>query len=387
MSRLKFIIFTFFLWRILLFLPLLAAELFMRYRTEYAYTSIFNFTIPQFPLASFLLHPWANFDGLHYLFIAGNGYTNNFGFFPLYPILISAFSSLFGSEKPFEPQQFFSGFFISNIALFLSLFTFYKLLEIDYSKYEIKRSILFLLLFPTAFFFASLYSESLFLLVTLLSFYFARQQKWFLAGIFAGLASLTRIVGIFLLPALLYEFCREKTDSRHSGLSRISLFSLFFPLVSLTSYAYLNFLKTGDWLYFIHAQGNFGNNRTVSSIVLFPQTVVRYGKILLTLNPNQYEWLISLLELSTFFFASILLYIAWKKKVRTSYLVFSVLSFLLPVSTGTFTALPRYVLILFPIFIALGMVKHKWVQRIYVISSAIILFLLLMFFSKGYFVA
>ena len=84
---------------------------------------------------------------------------------------------------------------------------------------------------------------------------------------------------------------------------------------------------------------------------------------------------------------SLLLYFAWKKKVRLSYLIFSFLAFLLPVSSGTFTGLPRYVIVLFPIYIVLASIKNRSVRRAYMILSSALLFILLMFFARGYFVA
>ena len=145
--------------------------------------------------------------------------------------------------------------------------------------------------------------------------------------------------------------------------------------------------KTGSFFYFLTAHANMGTERSADSIILIPQTLFRYAKILSTLPNSYFEWWIALLEVSTFFLVSVLLYIAWKKKIRTSYLIFSILAFLLPASSGTFTGLPRYSLVIFPIFIALALLKNRTIQILYVLISSILLFLLLMFFSKGYFIA
>ncbi len=195
----KFILISFLIWRTALFLPLFVSELFIKYRTGYDYTNIWKFIEPYQPVSHFLLYPWANFDGVHYLLIAGQGYTNNFGFLPLFPLLIR----LAGA-------QFFSGFILSNLLFLASLFVFYKLLIFDYSNKEIRLVIISLLLFPTSFFFASIYSESLFFLLLVLSFYFARKKQWLAASICGMFLSITRIVGIFILPALIYEFIKQE---------------------------------------------------------------------------------------------------------------------------------------------------------------------------------
>ncbi|MDO8639419.1 MAG: hypothetical protein Q7R53_00700, partial [bacterium] len=309
--------------------------------------------------------------------IAGQGYTNNFGFLPLFPLLIR----LAGA-------QFFSGFFLSNLLFLGSLFVFYKLLSLDYPKKTVFLSIIFLLLFPTSFFFASIYSESLFLLLLLLSFYFARKKQWLAASICGMFLAITRIVGIFILPALIYEFIKQAClpAGRKKRISSKLIPILLIPL-GIISYGFYNLARTGSFFYFLTAHANMGTERSADTIILIPQTLFRYIKILSTLPNSYFEWWIALLEVSIFFLVSILLYVAWKKKVRLSYLIFGLLAFLLPASSGTFTGLPRYSLVIFPIFIALALLKNKTLQIIYVLISSILLFILLMFFSKGYFIA
>ena len=67
------------------------------------------------------------------------------------------------------------------------------------------RAAWFLLIFPTAYFLHIGYTESLFLALVLGSFLAARTDRWWLAGILGGLAALTRINGLVLIPALAAE--------------------------------------------------------------------------------------------------------------------------------------------------------------------------------------
>ncbi len=382
---LLFIAVAFIAWRLFLFLPLFAADQKLNYRSGYEYTSISKATEPQTfkILDKLFLAPWANFDGIHYLFIAGNGYTNNFGFFPFYPISIKTLAIIFGANTPFDLAYFFSGFLISNIALFLSLVVFYKLLTLDYKEKTAKQGVLALLAFPTSFFLGSLYSESLFLLFLFLSFYFARKKRWPLANLFAVLLTLTRLVGIFIFPVLLYEYFKV---NKHP-LKKLPKSGLWSIPLGLLGYSIYNYIAQKDFLYFIHAQGNFANNRTVDSIIFFPQTIYRYIKILITNSNAQFEWWVALLELGSFAFIAMMLYVAWKKKIRLSYILFSLIAVLIPASTGTFSALPRYILVAFPAFIVIGLFKNKATKILYFLLSLILLFILLFFFSKGYFIA
>jgi hypothetical protein len=377
------------LWRILLFIPIILGYLLLPYREGFSYTSISHFTESYNPILHFLLSPWANFDGVHYLLIAGNGYTNNGAFFPLFPLTIYLLTSLFGTIQAFGPVQYFSGLFLSNVYFLLALVVLYKLLKFDYKDNVVFRTILLLLVFPTSFFFVSIYTESLFLLLALLSFYFIRKGNYWRAGLFGALLTATKFVGIAILPALILEFLiREKiVNPKLFKQKLLRLLPILLAPVGLISYMYYNSLKWGDSFFFVKAQEEFANNRTSSSIILFPQTIIRYFKIFFTVSPNQFEFWVALLELSTFIFASIMLYVAYKKGVRITYLLFAALAFLIPASTGTFTSIPRYILIMFPIFIALALIQNNRFKLIYGVVCVILLFLLLMLFSRGYFVS
>lgn len=360
----RFVLLAFLIWRILLFIPLFLGNIFLVQRSGYAFSGINNN----------LFSPWANFDGIHYLTIAANGYTTEANFLPLFTILIKVFSPVFGF--------FFSGFLIANLSFLFALIIFYKLILLDYSSSVAKQTIIFLLLFPTSFYFGSIYTESLFLLLIVCSFYFARKGNLIVSSVFAMFSSVTRLPGIVMLPVLLYQYIVKKGFQFSIRL----LFLLLVP-IGLISYAIFNFYKWGDFFYFIKAHGNLLNSRSVDNIILFPQTILRYINILVTVPTSQYEWWIALMELSIFFIISILFYIAWKKKIEKSYLLYALLAFLLPVFSGTFSGLPRYVITLFPIFITIALIQNWIFKLTYIIVSPILLFILLMFFARGYFIA
>lgn len=377
----KNLIRIFIAWRLLLFIVIYFVFFLFPYRDDYAYTNIWKFTPLYFPASSPLLFPWANFDGVHYLSIAASGYSNDLGFFPLFPVLIKLWSMLLGAKNPFDLGFILSGLIIANACFITALVFFRKLIKLDFPEKIATESMLYLLLFPTSFFFAAIYTESIFLLLTVLSFYFARGKKWGRASIFAILLSSSRVVGIAILPALLYEFYIEEKTFFSKKIIPI----LLTPF-GLLSYVFYNYFQFGDPFLFIKAHENINPTRSVDHPILFPQTLFRYLKIITTTYGN-YEWWIALLELASFLIACAFLFIAWKKKVRISYLIFSVFAFLVPISSGTFSGLPRYILILFPMFIGLALTKNKVAKIIYIGVSLIILVLLLTAFSKGYFVA
>src|SRR3989344_8388676 len=120
--------------------------------------------------------------------------------------------------------------------------------------------ITFLLVFPTSFFFGSLYTESLFFLFMISTFYFLERKKYSLAAIFSILSSLTRLVGVFLfIPILIYVLNDQwKTISK-----KIKAFLyVISPFVGLGIYSTYLFVTTGNILEFFTSQEAFSSGRT-----------------------------------------------------------------------------------------------------------------------------
>ncbi|MGB9911220.1 MAG: hypothetical protein ACPLKP_01300 [Microgenomates group bacterium] len=324
---------------------------------------------------------WANFDGVYYLNIAQNGYgLYQQAFFPFYPFLIRWLSN-------FIHNYLVSGLLISHLAFLGALVFLYKLLTLDYSPKFIKLVIIGLLLFPASFYFVSVYTESLFLFFVLGAFYFIRIKKWWLGGVFGAFASATRIVGIFLLPALLIEWWEDKKilNFKFKILNLIFLFLIPLGLIFYMRYLLVHY---GDPLLFIHVQPHFGAQRSGGKIILLYQVFWRYFKMILTTKIDPLYFVVWLELLVAISFLGLLVY-GYLKKIRLSYLVFGFLAYILPTLTGTFSSLPRYVLVVFPAFLSLGFILEKY-QRFkifYLIFSLILLVISLIFFSRGYWLA
>ncbi len=369
----KFLLSSFIIWRVGLLTIAALAAFFLVFTPSYPYWEII--LLPS-GLPSWLWS-WAGFDGVHYLTIGQFGYTAQYtqAFFPLYPLLIRLISPIFLGNF------LLNGLIISNIFFLLALFLFYKLVSLDFEK-NIPWMIIFLLVFPSSFFFGSLYNESLFLTLVLASFLAARKKKWWLAGILGGLASLTRLVGLFLLPALLWEWYI-------SSKPKINLRFLWLGLIPLGLASYMFYLQKafGDALYFLHAQPFFGAQRTGGEIILLPQVIWRYFKILTSVPYVAYDFWVALAEMTTFVLVTGLLLLAHKRGVRLSYLIFSWLVFLVPTLTGTFSSLPRYVLPVFPIFMVLGNLKSQKLKISLAVLSILLLILAAALFTRGHWVA
>lgn len=352
--------------------------------------------IHRFPYVEGLLEPygsplfwsWANFDGVHYLTIAEHGYAAQYtqAFFPLYPLLMRFLD--------FFDNLLLTGLTISHLAFFVSLFLFYKLIRLDVSDRLAKTAIIFLLVFPTSFFFGSLYSESLFLALTLGSFYAARTGRWGWAGFLGALSTATRLAGIFLLPALAVLYWEDNRDMffklRGKDLIRLVIRASPLLLVPAGTFLYMRYLELAfaDPFYFVHVQPLFGAERSVDKIILLYQVFFRYAKMLLDVPVREPLFFTVFLEAASgVLFLALSIYTFFK--MRLSYFLFLFAGYVTPTLTGTFSSVPRYVLVLFPGFFALALLaeRYKVVKYVYLIASGLLLAAATIFFTRGYWIA
>ena len=377
---LKFILITFVVWQIALAVVILLGAKYFPTTNAYLYTE------KGIPFNPVWLWNRANFDGMHYLDIAKKGYSlYQQAFFPFYPKLITLLAPWFNG------RHLVAGWFISLLSSLISLFFFYKLIRLDFKDNIAKRAILYLLFFPTAFFFSMVYTESLFFLFIIGSFYFARTKRWWLAGIFGALASATRLPGIFLFVALLVEWWQQqkaiKGKWQPKNLTK-SLLPIFLIPVGLCCYMRFLSIGYGDPLMFAHVQTFFGAGRSADRIILLYQVFWRYFKMLMTVDWQTLVYFVVILE---FLSAVSFLFFIVSAYLRQwySYFVFMLLALIAPTLTGTFSSLPRYVLVLFPGFILLALwaEKYRWLRILYPFLTIPLLIFCLLLFTRGYWVA
>lgn len=317
---------------------------------------------------------WGGFDGVHYLNIAAEGYQYGLtqAFFPLYPLLIKFVSGII--HNPLV-----SGLLISHLSLVGFLYYFFRLGRLDYKENEVRWAGILLLLFPASFFMFGVYTESLFLFLAVFCFYSARRKLWLLAAAAAGLASATRLVGIFLVPALIWEYYRVNKKPQTLAVAGYSLLSSS-GLLMYVSYLERRF---NDWLIFAHAQPGFGAGRQIDRLILPYQVFARYLKMFWSVSPSNNIYPVLILEFMTTIGLSALIFYSFWKKIRKSYLIFIIPALLLPTLTGTLASMPRYGLIAFPLFYVLGSVENKYVKIGLMIVFALTLVWALIRFSRG----
>jgi Gpi18-like mannosyltransferase len=181
-------------------------------------------------------------DGYHYF---GAGHRSAVAFFPVYPMLIKALNGLTGIDLALCTM------IVSNLAFLGAMVFLYKLCAREYGEATARRAVFYMAIFPTAFFTFAPYAESLFLLCSIASLYYLRGERWWLAGVFGGLAAATRILGFLLVIAFVWEYLR----ARRFRLLSIRLDVLAGALIPAGLGAYMLYLYglTGDPMAFIKA--------------------------------------------------------------------------------------------------------------------------------------
>jgi hypothetical protein len=330
----------------------------------------------------------ANFDGNYYMTIARIGYEPfTYFFFPLYPILIR-FVSIFVGTSLFSHLT--SGVFVSNIMFFLGMVGLYKIVKNEKNQAVAKLTIILLLIFPTSFYFGAIYTESLFFALSVWSLVYAIKRSFLPAAILAGLASGTRIIGIVLFIALVIEYFDIKFEWKLPKLKiKKDIVWLLLAPLGLAIYMGYLYLKTGDPISFFSSISIFGAQRS-NHLILLPQVFYRYiFKILPNLNYDVFSvYFPAIMELAIGILFTVLSIVSFFK-LRLSYAFYLTLGFLIPCLSGSFSSLPRYVLVLFPAFYLLSkyLVNKKFLCFAILSISFILLVVSFSLYARGYWIS
>ncbi len=177
-----------------------------------------SLTRPLGGLGDAVASPLAHWDAVWYLGIAESGYPSadspRVAFFPLYPLLTRATAGVGGGS---EGALLLGGYVVSLAALLGALVLLYRLTALELGRRLAAPTLLLLCVFPASLFLGAPYSESLFLLASVGAFYAARTGHWAWAGAAAAAASGTRSAGVVLLLPLVLIYLYGPREERAPG--------------------------------------------------------------------------------------------------------------------------------------------------------------------------
>ncbi len=205
------------------------------------------------------LDGWARWDASHYIAVARFGYGDpvspspdgGVGFFPVYPGLIRGLAELLRIE-PTDGALAVSGIVVSNLAFLIAVGLFALLAAELMETKAAQTAVLLLVVSPFGLFFDAVYTESLFLLQIIGALLLARRGRWVSAGLVAGTASGTRLVGVALTAALL-----AGAWSRRVGLGTLAAIA-GTGISGMAGFFAYTWWRLGDPLAYFHAQERWG---------------------------------------------------------------------------------------------------------------------------------
>jgi hypothetical protein len=293
---------------------------------------------------------WARWDSDWYLRIAEDGYaespSSTPAFFPLYPALVGGLGRLLAGH------YVLAGVLLSLAACLVAFMLLYRLAVARLGEEGARRALLYLALFPAALFLQAVYSESLYLALVLGAFLLAERGRWLGAGAVAGLAILTRPVGIALLPAL--AVLAWRTPERRPALAGLAA---ALPVAAV--YPVLLAAWIGEPFAFLRAQEGIWERELSWA---GPLGGLWEGVTALAREEGERAFALNLQQLAFTVAFIALAVVAWRL-FGAAYGLFAAVSLAIPLSYPSerwpLLSLPRFGLVVFPLVLALAVLGAR----------------------------
>jgi hypothetical protein len=395
-------------------------------------------------LGDLLAGPAARWDASWYLVIAHYGYRPDLGaftssrdaFFPLYPLGLRTIAW-------FGAPPVLAGVLLSTAALALALYGIHRLttLELaragrlagrsllvagargaaaarrDVDRGDVARLAVTVTAFtPMAFYFSAVYSESLYLALSVGLFYAARQGRFAAVGMLGALAGATRSAGVvLLLPALMLYLYGPREDRapdfpgarRLARRYRLRKDLLWLGLVPAGLVLYMSYLglSGGDPLSPFHAQDVWGRHFAGPYLGVWDgiQAAFDGARQLLSLQQGHVYFAHTVgspfinaehnLLLLAFLVAGAVAIVGVLRTLPLAYGAYVIVALALPlsypVSSEPLMSLPRFLVVLFPlsIWFAAWLAAHPRAQRPALACSGLLMALFVAQFATWHWVA
>lgn len=327
-----------------------------------------------------LISIWGRFDSGFYIGIAQGGYQNadslkgmsNWAFFPLYPLLIHVLAFPFGLSTR---NATIAALFISNISAIIGTIFFFKLAKKEFSSLVAQRSTLYLLLFPMSFYYSAVYTEGLFISLSIASFYFVRQHRWWLAGLLGACAALTRSPGALLIIPMAWEYWQVLAEryaplqvvktkhelvftwlqSRIFGLLRslkawrtwINMASIALIPVGTLLFCIYGKIKVGTFLPFVKVEENGWNRHSANPIHVVWDAITHPA----TASPWNWNFYALNIVIIVVFWLLLLIML---RRLPFTYSIYTFFMLYLPIAAGTIMYVGRLYMVAFPVYLLLA---------------------------------
>lgn len=217
------------------------------------------------------LEAFSRWDGEWYLRIVKDGYwyrgpkiQSPVAFFPLFPFFGKLLTYL-----GFSPET--ALFLVANLACLGFFIIFWLWAKKEFGQKIADWALFYYAISPLSFIFSSLYTESLFLLLSCGVFYLLKKSKFLSASLVAGLASATRPLGVVLVLPILWTGWKKK--KKIWNLICMTLIAAS-GLVFFSTYLYFEFGKLTPFLEVVHGAWHRRWAMPWESLIIFVESVI-----------------------------------------------------------------------------------------------------------------
>lgn len=340
-------------------------------------------TFDGLPFFTRLQYLWTTWDSTWYLSIVNHGYLptenlqttqSNVAFFPFYPFLVRTLTALLPTGMRHDQNIFLLGVILSNVLFLLALIFIYQIvIDLVGERQSARRTVIYLLIFPTSHYFSIFYTESTYLFFVAVVIWSMARKKWRIAGLMGGLVVLTRPPGMLIALPMLWQYMAD----RRWNLRKIDGNLLWLGLVPLAAFAFfVSFYgTTGEWIAPILAQKAWAK-----------QFIWPWANLAIDSPVGTDSFYILRLS-QIFLFAFTLLSIIILFRLSVPLGLFSLLQLAPQLLSGSFVSSIRYCGIVFPVFILLAIYgKRNNVDHGVIYTLLVLQTLILAAWSEGYWI-
>ncbi len=315
--------------------------------------------------AGFFAHYWARFtkagDATYYLFIAENGYVptgdmaNAIVFYPLYPLAIRFVGMLLGGRLP-----------LAAMLISQACYGFSAVLLARLAKKECAHpgaALLAYWLYPFGFFAQGVFTEGLFLLLTVSGLYFLRERRWLEAGCAGFLCALTRIQGmLLLLPGVYCAWRAAREEKKWSP----RMLALAGPVLGFGIYLYINKAVCGSFFAF---QGYEAAAPWYQSVQWLGDTLAQQFTMGVK-YPDLANW-IYWPQAVLYFLAAVLLIAGWRRELDNAWILYGTAYLGMCYTAGWLISGGRYMLGCLPLYLCAGRLKSPIIRALLLLAELV----------------
>lgn len=316
-------------------------------------------------------------DAVRYLDIARNGYVTrgenaiNLVFYPLYPWLIRVFAWAPGSEA-------LAGLLLSQACFAGAAVLFYQLLRLDSDERAAWTGVMLLNLYPYSMFGMGVYTEGLFLLLTIGCMYALRRGRFVVGGMVGFLAALSRTQGMLMIFPAVYELVSLRLGKEKRPFRLGDLAVLLIP-AGFGVYLLMNWRLHGNAFQFLIYEAEapwYQSTRWIGENIA--QHFQMAGE-----NPGL-QGIIYAPQIVLYFAALFLLFLGLYRKEPMTYLLYGGVYLGFTYLSGWMISGGRYMLGCFPALMILARQREGTVQRLMLLAFGLLYFAYSLLFLMGY---